>query len=140
MMILKASNCSPNICCMNVVFCIFGDELSLHSTSLDGSLEVHQVCLKQNLVLEYSFSNLVKFLQAPTLNNSLIKLEQAIPCIMHAENCAGECIFKLLMLWALDLHTGSVGEDFAFANQVSAWVNCCVLGDHEDPYHWKFPF
>ena len=114
--------------------------MSLCGASLDDSPEVHQVHLKQNLALEYRFSYLVKFLQAPSLNDSQIKLEQAIPCIMHAENCTGKHIFKLNMLQALDLCASSVGEDFAFTNQVSAWLNWCMLGDHEAPYHWKLPF
>jgi len=67
------------------------DELLLRSAVIDnGTLEEKRECLRAMLILEYRFEYLTTFLDAPTLEHSYIKLEQAIPCIMHCENHAGK--------------------------------------------------
>ena len=51
-------------------------------------------------ILEYKFEYLTTFLDVPSLENSHTKLEQAIPCNMHYENCAGERIqYMLIPIW-----------------------------------------
>ena len=74
-----------------MAYSFLSDELLVHSAIIDdGTLEEKHEHLQAMLILEYRFEYLTTFLDAPTLEHSYIKLEQAIPCIMHCENCAGE--------------------------------------------------
>ena len=50
------------------------------------------------LVLEHRYTYLYEFLQAPTLEQSMIKLEKAMHCIMHCENRAGKQMLYMLLL------------------------------------------
>ena len=89
------------------------------------------------LILEYRFEYLTTFLDAPTLEHSYIKLEQAIPCIMHYKNCAGERILYMLILVGLDQRHPLVQHDSLIVS-VKLLINNHVLGDDNDLYLYKF--
>ena len=82
---------------------------------------------------------LTTFLDAPTLEHSYIKLEQAIPCIMHCESCAGEQMLYMLILIGLDQRQTLAQHD-SLIEQVNLLINNHVLGDDNDPYLYKIPY
>jgi len=75
---------------------------------------------------------------APLLEGAFIKLEQAIPCIMHCENCVGERLLYMLIVTSLDQRQSNNKHD-RLIEQCTFVINCHVLGSEDDLYQYKMP-
>ena len=94
--------------------------------------------LRSILLLEHRFNYLKTFMAAPSLKGSFIKLEQAIPCIMHCENHAGERMLYMLIVVSLDQRQTNTEHDMLI-DHCMFLVNCHVLGSEDNPYQYKMP-
>ncbi len=57
--------------------------------------------LHEVLLTEHRFGLLQGVLQAKTKGEVMIKMEKAVPCILHLENRVSECIIRMLIIKAL---------------------------------------
>ena len=67
----------------------------------------------------------------------MIAVNQAIPCILHCENCCGEKIIKLLLVEALNELDGSEKEEKAFLSGFEEFVNTNILGSIARKTNWR---
>jgi len=90
------------------------------------------------LILEHRCEYLWEFLQAPMLDQSMIKLEKAVPCIMHCENRTGKRMLYMLFIQGINrCISNQECDEMAYA--ITNSMNCEVLGSAADPSQWKLP-
>ena len=70
----------------------------------------------------------------------MMKICQAIPCILHLENRVGEQILKMLLIESLEIHDGkSLALIDEYSNNFERIINTEIIGSHYDPSQWSIP-
>ncbi len=70
----------------------------------------------------------------------MIKLEKAIPCILHLENRVSECFIRMILLKALSYVEDDNHALLSYILEVERYVNEKIFGEPDAPSGWKFPY
>ena len=73
------------------------------------------------------------------LQDAMIKLEQAVSCILHLENRCSECIVHHLLLKGLHHREGNPAAVKETVTEVEHLFNRFLFGDDETPSNWRLP-
>jgi len=76
---------------------------------------------------------------ANTLDEAMAHFEKAVPCLLHVENRASECIIYhgLLTGWRYREDSNIAIEEFM--REIQRYINESLFGTHWCPSNWKFP-
>jgi hypothetical protein len=95
--------------------------------------------LMEILLLENTYSIMCKVLAAKSLEEAMIKLEKAIPCLLHLENRSSEAIINRLVHKGWELREDSPQAIKQFVSSIEKKINEQFFGSPECPSSWKFP-
>ena len=111
------------------------DNLSLLGLSRRGGISVRRNLLRQHLLalekkkIEQSINNF-------SVKDSMIFVEQAIPCILHMENRIGEKMLKLLLIDGSNERNSNKKELSEMIASVNKAVNTSILGTPRRKNNW----
>jgi len=95
--------------------------------------------LMEILLLENTYSIMCKVLAAKSLDEAMVKLEKAIPCLLHLENRSSEAIISRLVHKGWELREDSPQAIKDFISSIERIINQQLFGSPECPSSWKFP-
>jgi hypothetical protein len=98
-----------------------------------------QVQLHEILLVELRYKLLKEVLEEASLNNAMIKLEKAIPDLLHLENRGSEAIITHLFLWGLHRVEGSAELTQQLIRSIQLIINEQLFGEQGCPSNWQFP-
>jgi hypothetical protein len=116
------------------------NELRLRNIVPDGvrSAEL-RIQLSEILLTENTYHILSKVLAATSLEEAMIKLEKAIPCLLHLENRSSEAIINRLIHRGWELREDSADAIKKFIESVERIINEQFFGSPGCKSSWKFP-
>ncbi len=120
---------------------LFENELrlrGLHAEINRPTAELRLV-LHEILLVEASFTVLDSIIKAKTLEDAMIRLEQALPCLLHLENRTSEAIIEHLLRRGLTLREGDKGATDHFIREVEHFVNTEIFGSIGCSALWLIP-
>ncbi len=79
-----------------------------------------------------------KILSANNLNNAMIKLEKALPCLLHLENRSSAVMIWHLLRGGLELCKGNEEAKEQLVRAVQRIVNKEMFGEPGAPSNWQF--
>jgi hypothetical protein len=97
-------------------------------------LQLHEILLVEN-----SFNMLSKILAANSLEEAMVRLEKALPCLLHLENRTSEALIGRLVHRGWQLCEGCNRAIDIFVGAMETLMNECFFGSPECPSAWKFP-
>ncbi len=137
----------------NTYLMSLANDLTIRNLDTTGSIDEMQERLKKALVLEYTLKEIEADVAHGTISqrNALYLIINAIPCILHLENCVGLKIFTRLLRIGLDNVKEEgviVGTDagknvriLVYLNQIQdIWNTSVVWGSEERPVQWTCPY
>jgi hypothetical protein len=95
--------------------------------------------LKELLVLEDRYKVLKSVTEEQNLDRAMIKLEKAIPCLLHLENRISEAMLTHLLHKGLSIREGNKQECNNLMRAVERCMNESFFGTPEAPSAWQFP-
>jgi hypothetical protein len=98
-----------------------------------------QVQLHEILLVELCYKLLFEVLNEASLDNAMIKLEKAIPDLLHLENRGSKAIITHLLLHALCLVEGDAEATAELIHNIQLIINERLFGEPGCPSGWKFP-
>ena len=98
-----------------------------------------KIQLMEILLIENTYSILCKVLASKSLEEAMVKLEKAIPCLLHLENRSSEAIINRLIHRGWELREDSPDAIKQFILSVEAIINEQFFGSPECKSTWKFP-
>jgi hypothetical protein len=98
-----------------------------------------QVQLHELLLMEKRYELLHEVVEEASLDRAMIKLEKAIPDLLHLENRGGEAVITHLFINGLRLVEGSEEVTKALMDAIQMVINQRLFGDPGSPSNWKFP-
>ena len=93
-------------------------------------LREHLLALGRKLKIEHAIENF-------SLQNSMIIIEQAIPCILHMENRVGDKILKLLLIEGMIERDSDKKEQKNMIHEVNIIINTKILGTRRRKSNWS---
>ena len=97
------------------------------------------ILLTEILLTENTYTIMCKVLAAKSLEEAMIKLEKAIPCLLHLENRSSEAIINRLIHKGWELREDSPQAIQQFISAIETIINEQFFGSPECPSSWKFP-
>jgi uncharacterized protein CbrC (UPF0167 family) len=97
-------------------------------------LQLHEV-----LMIEKKYELLTHILAASNLDEAMIRLEQALPCLLHLENRTSETLIEHLLRRGLSLREGDRRRTTEFIQSVEDIMNQSIFGSVGCSSNWKFP-
>jgi hypothetical protein len=132
----------PNTRLERVAYCNLLEK-ELHLRNLDFALNQTtpelKIYLHEVLLIEKSFLVLDSILNATNLDEAMIRVKQAVPCLLHLKNRPSESIIEHLLwrgLWLVE------GDDLATKELIAgveAIMNQEIFGSIGCSYLWTFP-
>jgi len=110
----------------------FNDWTTLSIAEL--KLQLHEV-----LVVEKKHEMLSHILSASNLDEAMIRLEQALPCLLHLENRTSETLIEHLLQRGLYFREGDRSSTADFIKSVEDIINQTIFGSVGCSSNWKFP-
>jgi hypothetical protein len=104
-----------------------------------GDLNELRLVLRELLLSEARYSLLVEVLEITDDKEALIRLEQALPCLLHLENRTAEAIIEHLLRRGMLLREGCKEAQKRFMAAVESIVNEEIFGAYGCPSNWRFP-
>ena len=101
-----------------------------------GELKIN---LQEILIIEARYELLCHIFEASNLNEAMIRLEQALPCLLHLENRSSETIIEFLLCKGLSLREGNRQSTAEFINGVQNIMNQQIFGSVGCSSNWTFP-
>jgi len=98
-----------------------------------------RIQLSEILLTENGYNILSKVLAATSLEEAMVKLEKAIPCLLHLENRSSEAIISRLVHRGWELREDSPEAIKQFIASVETLINERLFGSTECKSSWKFP-
>ena len=95
-----------------------------------GLLRQHLIALERKKILNRAINDF-------NLEDSMIIIEQAIPCILHMENRVGEKMLKLLLLDGVHERDADKKEIEKMIREVNNVVNTSILGTRRRKSNWS---
>jgi hypothetical protein len=78
-------------------------------------------------------------LEKASIEEAMIKLEKALPCLLHLENRISDHILTLLLRVSLNILEGDKGASENFIKAIEDLVNESYFGHPGCRSNWKFP-
>ncbi len=92
-------------------FCsLLENKLQLRNKPILEQVEANRIELKELLLIEQQFLLLSNVLSETSLEVAMIKLEKAIPCLLHLENRISDAMITFLFQWGIQLIKEIHGE------------------------------
>jgi hypothetical protein len=98
-----------------------------------------RILLTEHLLTENTFNILSKVLAANSLDEAMVRLDKAIPCLLHLENRSSETIISRLVHRGWELREDSAAGIQQYIASVERIINEQFFGSPECPSSWKFP-
>lgn len=95
--------------------------------------------LKELLITEYCYKVLRSVTEEQNLDRAMIKLEKAIPCLLHLENRISEAMLMHLLRKGLSIREGNRQACDELMCAVERCMNENFFGMPEAPTAWQFP-
>jgi hypothetical protein len=116
------------------------NEYSMRNIVPDSTISAElRIQLTEILLIENTYSVLCKVLAANSLEEAMIKLEKAIPCLLHLENRCSEAIISRLVHRGWELREESSEAIKQYILSVERIMNEQFFGSPECKSSWKFP-
>jgi hypothetical protein len=115
------------------------NELRLRNKPIHQQVEANRIELKELLLTEQQFLLLSNVLSETSLEGAMIKLEKAIPCLLHLENRISDTMITFLFRGGIQLVEESHGETEALMSSIELIFNERLFGQPGSPSNWKFP-
>jgi len=116
------------------------NELRMRNIVPDGTQAAQlRIQLSEILLTENSYNILCKVLAANSLDEAMVKLEKAIPCLLHLENRSSEAIISRLVHRGWELREDSPEATRQFISLVETLINEKLFGSPECKSSWQFP-
>jgi hypothetical protein len=116
------------------------NELRMRNIVPDGTRSAElRIQLSEILLTENSYNILCKVLAANSLEEAMVKLEKAIPCLLHLENRSSEAIISRLVHRGWELREDSPEAIRQFISSVERLINEKLFGSPECKSSWQFP-
>jgi hypothetical protein len=78
-------------------------------------------------------------LEAKTKEQAMVRLEIAVPCILHLKNRVSKAIIHRLLQKGLFYRDGDKHATSEMVIQVKSYINEQLFGEPEAPSSWQFP-
>ena len=114
-------------------------ELRLRNKGIQQQMEANRIELMELLLLEQRFLLLKSILSESTLEGAMIKLEKAIPCLLHLENRISDTMITFLLRRGIQLREENREETERLIKAVQLVFNEQLFGRPGSPSNWKFP-
>ena len=114
-------------------------ELRLRNKGIQQQMEANCIELKELLLLEQCFLLLKSILSESTLEGAMIKLEKAIPCLLHLENRISDTMITFLLRRGIQLREENREETERLIKAIQLVFNEQLFGRPGSPSNWKFP-
>ena len=101
-----------------------------------GNLAVRKSLLRKHLEALSRKDSLTKILNNYNIQNSMILMEQAIPCVLHMENRIGEKMLKLLLIEGYNERDSDAQKQAEMIKNVQRIVNTSILGTQRRKANW----
>ena len=109
----------------------------LHLSNLPtAQIVIH---LHEILLIEKTFLSLDYVVNAKTFDDAMIRLEQALPCLLHLENRTSEAIIEHLLRRGVRLREGNSASTLEFISSVESVMNSDIFGSLGCSSLWSFP-
>jgi hypothetical protein len=95
--------------------------------------------LKELLITEERYKIIKPITEEANLERAMIKLEKAIPCLLHLENRSSEALLTHLLHRGLSIREGNRDECNQLMCAIEKLLNESVFGTEEAPSGWQFP-
>jgi hypothetical protein len=95
--------------------------------------------LSEYLMIEMRYKLLKEVLEKASIEEAMIKLEKALPCLLHLENRISDHILTLLLRVSLNILEGDKGASENFIKAIEDLVNESYFGHPGCRSNWKFP-
>lgn len=120
---------------------LFKAELLLRNLlhMMDRPTSEMQICLHEVLLVEKTYLALDYVVKAKSFEEAMIRLEQALPCLLHLENRVSEAIIEHLLCRGLRLREGNASSTSSFISAIEYAMNNEIFGSVGCPSLWKFP-
>ncbi len=106
---------------------------------LNLSMAEIKINLHELLLVEKRYHLILSILDCSNLDEAMIRLEQALPCLLHLENRPSETIIEWVLRFGLALCEGSNQEITAFIAEIESIINENIFGSVGCASNWKFP-
>jgi hypothetical protein len=101
-----------------------------------AAIKIH---LQEVLLVERTFVALDFVVKARNFEEAMIRLEQALPCLLHLENRTSEALIEHLLRFGLRLREGDATSTTEFVLSVESLMNTVIFGSIGCSSHWSFP-
>jgi hypothetical protein len=91
------------------------------------------------MLVEKSYELLNDVLTASNLDDAMIRLEQALPCLLHLENRTSETLIEHLLRRGITLREGDKEQTKQLMMGVEQILNEEIFGSVGCKSNWKFP-
>ncbi len=122
---------------------LMNKELRLRGLPHTGNLEERKKRLKQHLMIEERIGRIKEAILHTDEGKeaALILIKQAIPCIMHLENRAGEKIITIVLyIGAIRFQQENRSDNLErYVKQIEDLIQIQILGTAIRPKQWRFP-
>ncbi len=95
--------------------------------------------LHKILLVEKTFLALDYVVKAKNFDEAMIRLEQALPCLLHLENRISEALIEHILRHGLRLREGDSEMESDFVTQVETLMNTQIFGSIGCASLWSFP-
>jgi hypothetical protein len=118
---------------------LVANELKLRNRPVLPNIEANRIELKEYLMLEQRYKLLVDVTSEASLNDAMVKLHKAIPCLLHLENRISDAMITFLLRRGIKLLEENNVDTQDLIVAVEAIFNEKYFGLPESPSNWKFP-
>lgn len=98
-----------------------------------------QVNLHEILIMERAYQLLCDVINATNFDEAMIRLEQALPCLLHLENRVSETIIEHLIKVGMQLRDGDPTSTRNLIEGVERIINENIFGSVGCSSNWKLP-
>jgi len=113
-------------------------ELRLREVDPQPGLQANRIDLKELLMIEQRFRILHDIIQSSP-EEAMIKLQKAIPCLLHLENRMSDAMITFLLRRGLHLREGDARATQQFMANIENIFNEALFGLPGSPSNWKLP-
>ena len=114
-------------------------ELRIRNKPVYHHMEANRIELKELLLVEHRYKFLLEILQETSLEAAMIKLQKAIPCLLHMENRISDAMVTHLLRRGIKLREENRRGTEELLHAVELIFNEQLFGLPGSASNWKFP-
>ena len=121
---------------------LFENEIRMRGLTRPDDLPTAELrlMLYEALMVENSYILLDSVLKANNLDDAMIRLEQALPCLLHLQNRTAEAVIEHLLRRAFVLREGNARATEALISSIEQFINNEIFGSAGCSSLWSIPF